>query len=398
VLIPGFGVVTRLVGVCGFGLGLLAALAEGGTRRLHLAHYFMGGFALWSCASYFWSIAPEETAQRASTYVQLVGMGWLIWQLAIDKRRIHSLLNAYVLGVSVCVAGVFANYLSDRTSLVMQMAPPETAAYDAARYTISGLNENDLGMLLALSIPMAWYLSVEQKSQLRSFLYWLQISCASAGIVLTGSRASVIVAGLALLASPLAFRRRRPKAILGLLATGVLAITLALSFMPIASWGRIDTIRGELLEGTMSKRTIIWGAAMQVFPEHPLSGIGSGTFGLRIAEVIGIPFAAHNTFLSVLVELGLVGAVLLIVLLIALGFSVSASPYSTKLLWGVLLVCWIVGVSTLSWEYKKATWFLFAMAPAHAALEDTRKRLRGASTGVRCRDGSDDGCGQYPPA
>lgn len=368
-LIPGFGAATRLVGVCAFGLGLLAVTLSGRIRPAREAHYFLAAFALWSCATYFWTIAPEATAERAKTYLQAMSMVWLTWQLARDERRVNSLLHAYVMGTALCATVVFANYISGRTTT------EEAIIYDAARYSVAGLNENDLGMLLALSIPMAWHLALAQRNRLLASFYWLQIAWAGGAIVLTGSRASVIAAGIGLLAAPLALRHAKRSVMLPLLGVGVMSIVLSVFFLPKSSWERISTIRSELSGGTMSKRTIIWQAAIEVFPERPLHGFGSGAFGQRIAGLMNTAVAAHNTFLSVLVESGLIGATLFLLLLTALVLSFAGSPFTSKLLWFTLLACWVAGVSTLSWEYKKATWFLFALASTHAAALNWRQRI-----------------------
>jgi hypothetical protein len=45
-------------------------------------------------------------------------------------------------------------------------------------------------------------------------------------------------------------------------------------------------------------------------------------------------------------------------------YSATRLPYLEKWLWIVLLVTWMVGVSALTWEYRKATWFLFGMLAA----------------------------------
>jgi O-antigen ligase len=368
--LPGLGAATRLVGICAFGIGLLAIVMAGQIRRLHEAHYFMAAFVLWACVSYYWSIAPEVTAERTITYLQIASMVWLIWQLAWNEGRVYALLNAYVLGTNLCATVVFANYLSGRTSALIQMTNEATT--EAARYTVSGLNENDLGIMLALSIPMAWRLSLRQKNWVVELFYWLHIAWVAAAIVLTASRTSVIAAGIAILLVPLTFRRIDGKAILLLLGTGTFGL-IALCFVPQASWQRIFTIKSELSEGTMSKRTLIWRAALDAYPERPLQGFGAGAAAQRIAGTLDVPFAIHNTFLSVLFELGLIGATLFSLLLLAICLSFVPAFDADCIFWLVILVSWITGVSASSWEYKKTTWFLFAIATAHAALMRTRQ-------------------------
>ena len=82
--------------------------------------------------------------------------------------------------------------------------------------------------------------------------------------------------------------------------------------------------------------------------------------------MVDAPLVAHNTFLSVLVELGVGGALLLAGLLGCLFYCASRMRYMERCLWIILLLTWAIGGSTLTWEYHKPTWLLFALLAAHA--------------------------------
>ena len=53
-------------------------------------------------------------------------------------------------------------------------------------------------------------------------------------------------------------------------------------------------------------RTSVWSASLHAAQERPLAGSGLNTFPLAVSEWIGYP-AAHNDYLQVLVEAGIVG-------------------------------------------------------------------------------------------
>ncbi|HCP08515.1 MAG TPA: hypothetical protein DIT25_01815 [Candidatus Moranbacteria bacterium] len=60
-------------------------------------------------------------------------------------------------------------------------------------------------------------------------------------------------------------------------------------------------------EGSNAGRLAIWRQAVEVVKEHPLSGVGIGNFPLAIKSTAGYrePIYAHNTYLDIIVETGL---------------------------------------------------------------------------------------------
>jgi O-antigen ligase len=104
-----------------------------------------------------------------------------------------------------------------------------------------------------------------------------------------------------------------------------------------------------------------------VFRDNALFGVGSGAFGTSVRNLLDIPYVSHNLFLSVLVELGAIGALIAFALLFCSVYSTFRLPQQERRLWIVLLLSWAVGVSSLTWEYRKPTWILFGLLAAHIA-------------------------------
>jgi O-antigen ligase len=111
---------------------------------------------------------------------------------------------------------------------------------------------------------------------------------------------------------------------------------------------------------------LIWSAGLAAFREHPFLGVGSGAYAATVFKVVNVPYVAHNTFISVLVELGVFGALLVLALMASLYYSAFRMRSLEARLWVTVLLTWTAGVMALAWEYRKPTWIMFGLLVAHA--------------------------------
>jgi len=356
ITIPSFGTSARLIGMVSGGLGVLAIIERGRVRRPAPGHILMTLFVLLAAISYMWSLYPEGTLTQASTYFQLLMMVWLIWELATGSREQIRLMQAYVLGTFV--SGIDTVYLS---------ISHQESAYQ--RYAGGGLNADDLGLIMALSIPVSYYLLIHNKGPM-AWVYRLQLALAGTAILLSAARGSFLAVVVALSIVPWTYGRLSWQKRIAILLTASLLVCGALVFVPSTSWERLSTIPNEFTQGTLTGRTIIWKAGWEVFREHPFLGVGANSFRVMVSRVLTIPInmaslgvtpVAHNTFLSVLVEQGIIGFALFCSLLGVLALSLRAMPAFPRKLWIVCSAVWIVGVSSLTWEIRKPTWFFFGL-------------------------------------
>ena len=372
VTIAGFGTSARLVGVLAMGLGLLAIIERASLRRPTAAHLMMFLFVILSAISYLWSLYPEGTLAQDITYIQLLTMVWLIWELCPRNQQQRRLMQAYVLGT--CVSGVdtLYDYLSHQES-----------AYQ--RYAGARLDANDLGLMMALSIPFSYYLSVTAKGR-AVWVYRVQLVLAITTVLLTASRGAMLATVVALSIVPLTHARLTMRQRVAIVLTLLLLVIAALQFIPASSWDRLSTVPNEFERGTMTGRTIIWKAGWELFRAHPFLGIGANAFRVMVSRVLaepirrevpGMPPAppAHNTFLSVLVEEGVLGLALFCGLIGVLMLSLKGMPALQRQLWIVCLAAWVVGVSSLTWEMRKPTWFLFGLLIAQSSSMLQRRHL-----------------------
>ena len=361
-----FGTFSRGLGIVAFAVGLAAVAVSRSVRRLNLVLIFAALLTIWVCLTWFWSLDPGETVARAVTFVQLLGMLWLIWQLCRGPSRQAQLMQAYVWGSLVGALSAFLRYAGNEQTYYR-------------RYAAQGFEPNDFGIVMALSIPMAAWLAV-RSSTWKRWLFYGAILVQVAAVLLTASRTALIATfiGFGFLLLTLRGAPRRHKIAVAILT--VFLLTSLVRLAPPASRKRLATIPTEVTRGTLNKRTQIWKSGVKAFRSHMVLGVGAGAYPAAVRPWLGDPTVpgarnvAHNTFLSILVECGIVGFAIFGLLLTSLVFFIWQMPPTERMLWGAMLLVWTAGVSTLTWEQYKPTWLLFALATTEWARSHWSER------------------------
>jgi O-antigen ligase len=362
-MITGIGTIARLIGLLAGLFGILAIMERARVSLPSTGHVLSTLFVLWVAASHLWTLDPEATGVAAVSFFQLLAMVWLIWELASQEREQTRLMQAYVLGTYVSGIDTLYRYLFHLEFKLTE------------RYFSTGFNANDLALVMALSIPVSYYLAIQSKG-LMVWVYRLQLVLAGTTILLTASRDGFLAGLVALAVVPWTFAGlTQPQKIANILIVAVLVCS-GLIFVPASSWKRLSTIPKELDSGTLDERTVIWQAGWEVFREHPFCGVGAGAFRYSVTPSLSVPLVAHNTFLSVLVEEGVIGFGLFFALTGLLLVSAWEMPPLAHKLWVVTLGVWGVGVCGASWELQKPTWFFFSLLMAQWASM-VRKRPTG---------------------
>ncbi len=351
------GSISRIIGLVAAGFWAVSVLLQNRLRTFRTSHIFIFIFLLFNVASLLWTVDFELTFGRVRTYLQMAIQIWMLWDLLDSEKLYRYALVAFLIGTFLTVASTFSNYISGQL----------ISEWEYGRYSGGGQNAVELALILSLCFPVAWYLALSERDNSHSNLlkatYIFFIPAAFFALILTASRTAIftiIPAALYIIGS---LNRVRLVYRFLCFAVLILALLIGQSLVPIETLQRLGTIGSSIASGDLGGRMELWQKCLQIFAEHPLLGIGSGS--LSAPDQLGA--FTHNTFLSILTELGVVGFLIFLGLLVSVILQILRQPQPESALWLTILATWIIGVQSLTWEYTKPTWFFISMIAISAA-------------------------------
>jgi O-antigen ligase len=375
-------------------LGLLLLLswiasASTGAHRASLATakpllYVLVGFLAWTALSLAWAASPAAGFTALYRYA-LNGVLLLLVAAAVRTRRDAVAVGcAFVGGATIAALyGLFG---------------PGDVTSDLSRAEVGGLDPNQLAALLIPATMFAGYFALARGlvPRLRLAAAICALVCFG-GIVSTFSRGGLIALVVALVVALLTGGRLRPRVFL-VGAIGVVGVTLYfLSFAPSTARERItETTQGNatLVEG----RATIWTVGWRMFESNAYHGVGAGNFASdsihyllapgttpRSDLIVDTPKVAHNTYLEILAELGILGGALFgAILVLSLAAAIRAArvfralrDYQLELLARALapaLAGTLAADFFISDEFSKALWLLLGLGPALLSIAVAERR------------------------
>jgi len=359
----------------------LAALAtQGGTRRELVAGApwlaaLLIAFLAWSGLSALWAESPGAAFSSTIRFGLNAMLVPIVYFAVRNQRHVVWIFGVFVVGTLLSVAwGLF----DERT--VGGATAAQTGRLVGAR-----VEANVLATLLVVAVVFAGALALVLRR--RPLGRALSLGAAVIGLVAllaTFSRGGLVAMAAVLVVGVFYAGRWRPAVV----AFTLVAVVIGAIYVGSASSGAAE----RLTSGGTSGRTDIWTVGWRMVEANPLVGVGSGNYRAaapgyllypgtirRDDFIIDVPYAAHNIYLHVLAEMGVVGLALF---LAVMGLCIGAANRAVALfrrdgrrsleLMGRALVVAILGTLVadffVSEQYNKQLWILLAMGPALLAI------------------------------
>ena len=183
---------------------------------------------------------------------------------------------------------------------------------------ISGWNGNAIGFMAMEGALIAYYLLGQTKRKLEKLVYLISILFLGFLTIITGSRTAFIV----LIASfVIYFWGSNPKKLIrNVFITFALLIVMLLLIMSVESFynvlgsrleGLLAMFKGETAADTSSlTRNEFIENGKKWFAENPILGIGLNNYKVLNGPATGLFTYAHNNFIEIAVDLGVIGLII----------------------------------------------------------------------------------------
>lgn len=362
--VPGLGSISRAAGLAAAAAWGLAILGSASVRRPVAPLMVALAFVVWNGLSVFWSVDTGVSVGRFLTFGQLFVMMYLLWDTVRTRYDFRIVAQSYVLGAWVTVV-----------TLVHSAIVNGPVGYEV-RFTVGDFQFDDIGLVFALGIPMAWYLATTP-THTRAGRAWqvlntAHVPAAVVGIMFSGSRVAMIAVLPSVVYVLVSLARLAPRARAASLV-GVVGVFLALlPLVPPSTRERLVSTSSDRTQGDLNGRTELWSQAYLTFKQHVFTGVGTGAFREEMSWKV-----AHNVWLRFAAELGIVGLGLFLLLLFLLFTRISRKPGSLRQFSFTILTAWIIGATFYNAEDKKQTWLVLSLVLVAGSLS-TDRATRGA--------------------
>lgn len=355
-LIGGERALTLAVGGLLFGIFVSRVLVFREKIKLDYISKIVFAFILWGFLSALWAYDPARSFNYGIRLLQMLAIYVLFLNYCQDKRQLDILTLSFVGGALVSSVVAFFGGMTYRTT---------------QRISLSEFDPNNFALILCLSFILISYYFYRTRVAVFKLIFFLGAMIIGYTIIQAQSRGMWVAISLSLLISLLvAFKNSR------LIKRGIFAVIILIAIVYSGYYfgvineavvHRFQTlISGD--ERTMTAgRSDIWKVGLEMVKGSFPLGVGLKNFEVAYnyyANVTGVFSSksssdAHNTFLAVLAETGVVGFIIFITIfgyLFKRIWSIKDLTAYFVFLW--LFLCFVIGNLSLTTHFSFYFWLI----------------------------------------
>lgn len=345
---------TKIFGFVAFGFVGLSFLIAGTYAKFNIYHFLIAIFASWLLVSLMWTPDLVRGKILLTSTLQLLMIALLMTLIIKSSQDILLSYQSYVLGNLVGSGIIIYNFLNGIESIYYQ------------RYAIPVLDIDGQSIMLTLAIPMTAYLATQTTQKWVKFFYILCIPTIMFAVFLTGTRTAAIVAIIGLLYWIFTYRKASFRIKSTFIIIFVASVIAVFSFAPKHSVERIFSSAESIRSGTLNYRTVIWRGSIEQWAKSPIIGHGIGSLG-NVLNTQHIEYdSAHNTFIHILTENGIIGLILYLLIIGSILYYIMHARLEEKAFFISLILTILVSQTTQHTHFSKETWFALTMLAIHA--------------------------------
>lgn len=263
-------------------------------------------YTLWMWAQSLFAVDSVGHAEGCFLFTKYLMLYFVMYRLAENDTALRQIAWGHILGCFIF------GWIAFRTDVQGRLDAVGGPGVDDA---------NVLAMHLITGLAMAGFLLLREKAGWRAILFLL-LPFILNGVIETQSRGALVAIAVAAPVGLYLCPRGHRFVTYSIVGLGAI---LFLMLANEALWNRAKTIQlaeESAMEGSAASRIALIRYGWAIFKDHPL---GTGHKGHEALSRNYIPAAmlsnagtraAHNTFMQILVEQGIVGAVLYVILLL----------------------------------------------------------------------------------
>ncbi len=285
---------------------------------------FMSILAIMMLVSVSYAVDKKLALSESFRFISYIILFFMIKYEWNKRELLNGILGSYICtNVIICVYGIYQNFTGFGLS-------NQFKNYGYAKFKITATmdNPNNLAAFLILAIFPMIMLTVYEKRKERKLFYFLLAVLMLLNLTFTGSRNAIV------------------GVVIGMV---ILVVMYSLKFLlPLCVIAGASLFIPEIRERIMAindpvqnqSRIYLWKIAQKMIKDHPLFGVGNGNYVSLYDKYTNIypqykfygyrEWPCHNSYLKMETELGIIGGVSFVAVILSSLIKVKSFVDTTK--------------------------------------------------------------------